>query len=94
MGQRRTDRASCQGQRSARDTRRHGTSTGQPLGPSRRMASARTGAVIPCTLLTLATMLHEGRFEIDPPDYQLKMRAAPTPAPNNHFKLRLVERRV
>jgi alpha-L-fucosidase len=57
MGQRRTDRASCQGQRSARDTRRHGTSTGQPLGPSRRMASARTGAVIPCALLTLATML-------------------------------------
>jgi cytochrome P450 len=45
-------------------------------------------------MLTLATLLHFGRFEIDPPDYKLKVRASPTPAPDNRFKLRLVEKRV
>jgi len=45
-------------------------------------------------MLTLATLLHYGRFEIDPPDYKLKIRAAPTPAPNNRFQLRLIEKRA
>jgi cytochrome P450 len=45
-------------------------------------------------MLTLATMLHYGRFEIDPANYKLKVRAAPTPAPDNNFKLRLVEQRA
>ncbi len=41
-------------------------------------------------MLTVATLLHAGRFVIDPPDYQLKMRMAPTLAPNNHFRLKRV----
>jgi len=40
-------------------------------------------------MLTVATLLHAGRFEVGPPDYQLKVRSIPTPAPYN-FRLRRV----
>lgn len=41
-------------------------------------------------MLTTAALLHAGRFEIDPPDYELKVRAAPTPAPAGNFRLKRV----
>jgi cytochrome P450 len=41
-------------------------------------------------MLTVAALIRAGQFAIDPPDYQLKTRAAPTPAPNNNFRIRRV----
>lgn len=42
--------------------------------------------------LTIATLLRYASFIMDPPYYQLKMRTAPTPAPNNTFQMRLVSK--
>lgn len=44
-------------------------------------------------MLTTAALLHYAKFEADPIDYKLKKVFAPTPAPDNSFKLRLVARR-
>lgn len=41
-------------------------------------------------MLTIATLFHLAKFELDPPDYQLKIRAAPTPAPANNFRIKRV----
>jgi cytochrome P450 len=43
-------------------------------------------------MLTIATMLHGARFEMEPPDYDLKTRTAPTPAPDKSFRMRLVSK--
>ncbi len=42
--------------------------------------------------LTVAALLHYGSFIMDPPYYRLKMRSAPTPAPNSSFKMRLINK--
>jgi cytochrome P450 len=41
-------------------------------------------------MLTVATMLHSDQFEMDPPDYELKIRPLPTNAPADNFRLRRV----
>lgn len=41
-------------------------------------------------MLTCATLLHFGRFEMDPVNYDLKIRPLPTNAPASNFKLRRV----
>ena len=41
-------------------------------------------------MLTIATLFNQAKFELDPPDYQLKIRAAPTPAPNSSFRIKRV----
>ncbi len=43
-------------------------------------------------MLTIATLLHGARFEMEPPDYDLKTRTAPTPAPDKSFRMRLVSK--
>jgi cytochrome P450 len=40
-------------------------------------------------MLTVAALLHYGRFEFTTPNYELKTRTAPTPAPDNSFKIKL-----
>jgi cytochrome P450 len=42
--------------------------------------------------VNVATLLHYGSFIMDPPYYKLKMRSAPTPAPNRTFQMRLVRK--
>jgi len=37
-------------------------------------------------------MLHSAKFEMIPPDYNLKTRTAPTPAPDKSFRMRLVSK--
>jgi cytochrome P450 len=41
-------------------------------------------------MLTAACLLHFGRFEMDPANYDLKIRPLPTNAPANSFKLKRV----
>lgn len=41
-------------------------------------------------MLTIATLLNRGKFEMDPPNYDLKIRPLPTNAPANNFRLRRV----
>jgi cytochrome P450 len=43
-------------------------------------------------MLTIATLLHGARFVMEPPDYDLKTRTAPTPAPDKSFRMRLVSK--
>jgi cytochrome P450 len=43
-------------------------------------------------MLTIATLLHSAKFEMEPPDYDLKTRTAPTPAPDKSFRMRLVSK--
>jgi cytochrome P450 len=43
-------------------------------------------------MLTIAALLHYARFEMEPPDYELKTRTAPTPAPDKSFRMRLVKK--
>ncbi len=43
-------------------------------------------------MLTIAALLHYARFEMEPTDYELKTRTAPTPAPDRSFRMRLVKR--
>ncbi len=42
-------------------------------------------------MLTTATLLRYGNFEMEPPDYELKTRTAPTPAPDKSFRIRLLK---
>ncbi len=41
-------------------------------------------------MLTIACLFHFGRFEMDPLDYNLKIRPLPTNAPANNFRLKRV----
>ena len=41
-------------------------------------------------MLTIACLFHFGRFEMDPVDYNLKIRPLPTNAPANNFRLKRV----
>jgi cytochrome P450 len=41
-------------------------------------------------MLTIATLFSLARFEMDPPGYKLEVRAAPTPAPANSFRMKRV----
>jgi cytochrome P450 len=41
-------------------------------------------------MLTIATFFNQACFELDPLDYQLNIRSAPTPAPANDFRVRRV----
>ncbi len=41
-------------------------------------------------MLTVASLFHFGQFEMDPPDYDLKIRPLPTNAPANNFRLKRV----
>lgn len=52
--------------------------------------SGPTQAPLPPIMLTVATMLHSDRFEMDPPGYELKIRPLPTNAPADNFRLRRV----
>jgi cytochrome P450 len=44
-------------------------------------------------MLTMATLFHRLRLELDPLDYELKQKVAPTPGPESKFKVRVVGRR-
>ena len=41
-------------------------------------------------MLTVASLFHFGKFEMDPPGYDLKIRPLPTNAPANNFRLKRV----
>jgi cytochrome P450 len=41
-------------------------------------------------MLTTATLLHYAKFEFEQPNYELKTRTAPTPAPAQSFRMRLI----
>ena len=41
-------------------------------------------------MLTVASLFHFGQFEMDPPEYNLKIRPLPTNAPANNFRLKRV----
>ncbi len=41
-------------------------------------------------MLTVASLFQFGKFEMDPPDYDLKIRPLPTNAPANNFRLKRV----
>ncbi len=41
-------------------------------------------------MLTVASLFHFGKFEMDPPDYDLKIRPLPTNAPANNFRLKRI----
>lgn len=41
-------------------------------------------------MLTVASLFHFGQFEMDPPNYNLKIRPLPTNAPANNFRLKRV----
>jgi cytochrome P450 len=43
-------------------------------------------------MLTIATLFRYARFEMEPLDYKLKTRTAPTPAPDKSFRMRLVKK--
>ena len=48
------------------------------------------------TLTAMATLLHDVRLELDPPDYTLtgwKIKGLPTRHPDKSFRFRLVHRR-
>lgn len=60
------------------------------LGEHICLGAGQAEAII---MLTLATLLHAARFELDPVDYRLKIRIVPTPAPDERFHVRLLEHR-
>jgi len=43
-------------------------------------------------MVTMATLLSTYTFQFDPPDYQLVIEEHPTPAPGNHFQVKVVQR--
>ncbi len=44
-------------------------------------------------MVTMATLLSMYTLQFDPPDYQLVIEKHPTPAPGNHFQVKVRERR-
>ena len=45
-------------------------------------------------MLTLATLLHHVNLELDPTDYELRIRAMPTPAPDDKLRVRVIGPRL
>jgi hypothetical protein len=45
-------------------------------------------------MITMATLLSMFTLQFDPPDYQLDIEKHPTPAPGNHFQVKVRARRI
>ncbi len=59
-------------------------------GPHRCLGHALAEAQV---ALTMATILHAAELVLDPPDYRLKLRQAPTLHPDRSFRFRMTARR-
>jgi CRP-like cAMP-binding protein/cytochrome P450 len=63
-----------------------------PFGIGHRMCTA-AGLVELMSLTMVATLIHELRFTCSPPNYRLKLKVRPLPAPDDNFGLRIEARR-